>query len=594
MNSQFTLFRIIFGSFLTWHFLALIPYGTELFSNEGLIGDATLNPTYGLFPNPLYIFDSPFAVFLTLGLAVAASVSFTLGKAHRTSAIVLWFVVTALFHRNNLTGNPSLPYLGLMLLLSALIPPVRKGEPWKMPSWILPVATLLLAIGYSFSGYTKLFSPSWIDGTAIAHVLNNPLARPGFFRDFFLGMPGGILAVMTWGALLAELLYLPLCLFRKTRPWIWLALVGMHVSLMFLIDFTDLSMGMIMIHLFTFDPKWLPAKGKTRVAFDADCLMCNGFVSFLSHEDRQELLSFEPLPNNGGKTTLLVTKDGILHKRSNAVLTILDSLGGHWRAIAIIGKIIPRPIRDLCYRIIAANRHSFGKRKICKLPSAEVRRRIAKVGILMTGAFIVLSSCNVLNVERPPGGIHLHKSDAAFIEVMNPRNKIQAGDIVAFQMPKKEAMARVRKGEMQKLPYGIFTYGHLALIVEKEGEMRLLQLAMKQAANIDSGLDFLSDKKWKLFRPTAPVDKARLAEFVETVLANASNPKRAYDYSGVIGLRNRSTTPDSPDEIACEYTCVTLVQAALHYAGHPTRSIHRHGILDIVTPAQLINSARTK
>ena len=63
MNSQFTFFRILFGSFLTWHFLALIPYGTELFSNEGLIGDASLNPTYGLFPNPLYIFDGPLAVF---------------------------------------------------------------------------------------------------------------------------------------------------------------------------------------------------------------------------------------------------------------------------------------------------------------------------------------------------------------------------------------------------------------------------------------------------------------------------------------------------------------------------------------------------
>ena len=594
MNSQFTFFRILFGSFLTWHFLALIPYGTELFSNEGLIGDASLNPTYGLFPNPLYIFDGPLAVFLTLSLAVAASVSFTFGKARRTSAVVLWFIVTALFHRNNLTGNPSLPYIGLMLLLSALMPPERKGEPWKMPGWILPVATILLAVGYSFSGYTKLFSPSWIDGTAVAHVLNNPLARLGFLRDFLLALPGGFLAVLTWGALLAELLYLPLCLFRKTRPWIWLALVGMHVTLMFLVDFTDLSMGMIMIHLFTFDPKWLPAKGRARVAFDADCLMCSGFISFLSNEHRQDLLRFEPLTNNDEKTTLLVTKDGILHKRSDAVLAILDTLGGHWRAIGKIGKIIPRPIRDLCYRAVAANRHRLGKRTACKLPSAKVRKRITKAVILMTGLLIVLSSCTVLNVERPPGGIHLHKSDAAFIEVMNPRNKIQVGDIVAFQMPKKEAMARVKKGEIQKLPYGIFTYGHLALVVEKDGELRLLQLAMKQAANIDSGLDYLAGKKWKLFRPTAPVDPARLAEFVETALTNASNPKKAYDYSGVIGLHNRSTTPDSPDEIACEYTCVTLVQAALHYAGHPTRSIHRHGILDIVTPAQLINSARTK
>ncbi|MEO1833523.1 MAG: hypothetical protein ABGZ08_13405, partial [Akkermansiaceae bacterium] len=122
MNSQFALFRIFFGVFLTWHFIALIPYGPELFSNEGLISDPALNPTYGIFPNHLYFWDTPMAVTVTLGIAILASVSFTLGWARRTSAVVLWFVITALFHRNNLTSNPSLPYLGLILILTTLIP----------------------------------------------------------------------------------------------------------------------------------------------------------------------------------------------------------------------------------------------------------------------------------------------------------------------------------------------------------------------------------------------------------------------------------------------------------------------------------------
>ena len=80
MNSQFALFRIFFGAFLTWHFIALIPYGSELFSNEGIISDPALNPTYGIFPNHLYFWDTPMAVTLTLGIAILASVSFT----HRT------------------------------------------------------------------------------------------------------------------------------------------------------------------------------------------------------------------------------------------------------------------------------------------------------------------------------------------------------------------------------------------------------------------------------------------------------------------------------------------------------------------------------
>ena len=91
---------------------------------------------------------------------------------------------------------------------------------------------------------------------------------------------------------------------------------------------------------------------------------------------------------------------------------------------------------------------------------------------------------------------------------------------------------------------------------------------------------------------TMLADHERLREFVTTVTVKASNPKKAYDYSGILGLHNRSATPESPGEIAHEYTCTTLVQAALHYAGKPTCSIHRSGFLDIVTPAQIIRSGR--
>ena len=599
MNSQFALFRIVFGIFLTWHFIALIPYGTELFSNEGIISEASLNPTYGLFPNHLYLWDTPFVVALTLGIAVLASITFTLGWARRISTIVLWFIVTALFHRNNLTSNPSLPYIGLILILTTLIPIgenfslSKKNENWFMPKWTIPVATFLLALGYTFSGWTKLSSPSWIDGSAIAHVLNNPLARPGFFRDFLLSAPDGFLVFLTWGALLAELLYLPLSFHKKIRPWIWLALLGMHLGLILLIDFADLSMGMVMIHLFTFDPKWLRSMAPARIAFDADCLMCNRFLAFLAREDQKELLTFEALPDDEEKTSMIVTRNGQTFRRSLALIIIFDSLGGHWKALSFIGRVIPRPIRDLIYDLIAKNRHRLGSKKSCILPSAAVRQRIVKtLSTLSLVTFIfTLSSCVL--IERPPGGTHLGKETAAFTEVTtSDRSLIQTGDVIAFHMSKKEAMAYLKKGKIQKLPYQLFNYGHLALVVEGEKEKRLLQLAMKQAANIDDGLEYLDDKQWTVFRPTSDINEERLEEFVSLSLTKLSDPKKAYDYSGVLGVHNRTTTPETPKEIDNEYTCVTLIQAALHYAGHRTQSIHRKGFLDIVTPAQLIESKK--
>lgn len=612
MNSQFAIFRFLFGSYLTWHFIALLPYGTELFSNEGVMKDPSLNPTFGIFPNPLYLWDSPRAIMCFLIIATIGSITFSLGILRRTSAIVLWFLISAFFHRNNLTSNPSLPYLGLILALSVFIPPgekfslAKKNPHWQMPTLVIPVATFLLAIGYTFSGWTKLSSPSWVDGSAIRRVLENPLARPGFFRDFLLNIPEGLLSTATWAALLAELLYLPLALHRKLRPLIWLALIMMHLALILLIDFADLSLGMLMIHLFTFDPKWLPAKGRVRLAFDADCLMCNRFLSFLANEDHKQQLTFQALPE-GKKTTMLAFRDHHTYQRSTAVIVTMEALGGHWRGMALIARIAPRPLRDLVYCLVARNRHRFSRKTICQLPSTAVKSRLIELTVVCL-LVSMLSSCSdqplhqgrfpFCLMDRPPGGNHLQQKEAAFREVIRhelnepvPTKEIRVGDVIAFHMSHREAMSHLRKKKIQKIPYDLFAYGHLALVVDQGQGPRLLQIAMKQAAHIDDGFDYLSNKQWILYRPTRQINEQRLASFVNRALLNASNAKKAYDYTGALGIKNVTTTPNTLEEIPDKFTCVTLIQAALHYSGHPTRCVHRKGILDIVTPAQVIYSS---
>lgn len=60
--------------------------------------------------------------------------------------------------------------------------------------------------------------------------------------------------IASWGALTLELTYVLLALSRRARPWIWVAMLTLHLSLMVFIDFADLSFGMVILHLFTFDP----------------------------------------------------------------------------------------------------------------------------------------------------------------------------------------------------------------------------------------------------------------------------------------------------------------------------------------------------
>lgn len=395
---QFTIFRIVFGLYLFVHFVGLAPSAAELFGARGIIPDPALNLTFGLFPNPLNL-DLPDGVVTGfVGILAIFSLLFAAGIWRRSASILLWFGWACLFHRNNLILNPSLPYVGLILLLCALIPPgepLSRGKakhPWYMPLWVFRTAWILMAAGYTFSGYTKLFSPSWIDGTALRYLLENPLARPGLPRDWMLALPGGLLALATWSVLLAELLFAPLALWKKSRPWIWLVMIFLHLGIILMVDFADLSIGMLMIHLFTFDPAWLPARkgadGPLKVAFDGDCLLCNRSVRFLAEEDAGDAIRFLKLQSpygremmrRAGETSLdsmLLEADGRLRSRSDGALRIMEALGGHWRAMAIFGLLVPRPVRNAMYNFIAANRLKwFGKSDACSLPPEAVRSRL--------------------------------------------------------------------------------------------------------------------------------------------------------------------------------------------------------------------------
>ena len=109
----------------------------------------------------------------------------------------------------------------------------------------------------TYSAATKLASPSWLDGNALRFILENPLARDSGLRLLLLQLPDALLRLGSWGILGLELLALPLALSSRCRPWLWATFVALHLSLLVLIDFADLTFGMILLHLFTFDPAWI-------------------------------------------------------------------------------------------------------------------------------------------------------------------------------------------------------------------------------------------------------------------------------------------------------------------------------------------------
>jgi len=256
----FGLCRIALGVYLAVHFLHLLPYAGELFGHRGLLPDPGQNLIPLLIPNPLAssLAWMPSAVIL---LGALSGIGLAFGRLRPLFALSGWLVWAWVFGRNNLIINPGIPYVGLLLLVCAILPageafvPGRtRNRDWRMPALVWWMMWLLLAVGYTFSGYCKLASPSWIDGSALLDVMQNPLARDGLPRDLFLSLPTAVQRLATWGALGLELAFLPLALIPRTRRFVWAAMLLMHLGIMTMIHFADLSLGMVLIHLFTLPP----------------------------------------------------------------------------------------------------------------------------------------------------------------------------------------------------------------------------------------------------------------------------------------------------------------------------------------------------
>lgn len=402
-SGQYSVYRVILGLYLLQHFLGLLPWGAELFSSVGVLPVGSVSPLMHLFPNIFLLCDYPWFVSLCLSAAAVFSMLFIIGKFDRAMAVLIWYLWACLYGRNPMIGNPSLPFVGWLLLAYALIRSHSSGtrlaadrgksNGWQLPADIYLAAWIVMSLAYLYSGCTKLMSPSWVDGTALGRVLTNPLARDTFLRTFLLSLPSWFLKAATWSALALELSFAPLALFRRLRPLIWLAMVSLHLGLMFLVNFADLTMGMLIVHFFTFDPAWIrsPRPAGEYIFYDGHCGLCHGFVRFVLTEDQSaQPFSFAALQGDfvrrrvpehiraqlPDSVVVMDEEDNIL-VRSGAVIYVMKRLGGMWFLTANLLSLAPRALRDFGYAACASLRKAiFGTtREMCPLVPAQWRAR---------------------------------------------------------------------------------------------------------------------------------------------------------------------------------------------------------------------------
>jgi predicted DCC family thiol-disulfide oxidoreductase YuxK len=120
--------------------------------------------------------------------------------------------------------------------------------------------------------------------------------------------------------------------------------------------------------------------------FDGVCTLCNGFVQFVIQRDPAGRFQFATLQSDAARRllqaaaqplpdTLVLVENGQVFLRSTAALRVARGLKFPW-PLAFALVVVPRPLRDWVYDIVARNRYRwFGRRDACMVPTPELRAR---------------------------------------------------------------------------------------------------------------------------------------------------------------------------------------------------------------------------
>jgi predicted DCC family thiol-disulfide oxidoreductase YuxK len=145
------------------------------------------------------------------------------------------------------------------------------------------------------------------------------------------------------------------------------------------------------------EPEHAEIEGRALLLYDGVCALCNGVVQFLLKHDRLERLRYAPLQSALGREILgrldihtfpdgvLLLTDALrlqerLYQRSDAVAAALKLLAAPWRLLGRLVTLVPRPLREFGYGVIARLRYRIlGRYDTCPLPPLNQRRKLLGV-----------------------------------------------------------------------------------------------------------------------------------------------------------------------------------------------------------------------
>lgn len=130
------------------------------------------------------------------------------------------------------------------------------------------------------------------------------------------------------------------------------------------------------------------------VLYDGVCGLCNGFVRRLIKRDPCGVFVFAALQSRAaarylGPPSLTATVLDTIYvvpnftddrqtvlDRADAVLFVASQLSWPYRSAAALARVLPKPLRDVVYSIVARHRYFwFGQSAQCEIPTPAIRDR---------------------------------------------------------------------------------------------------------------------------------------------------------------------------------------------------------------------------
>jgi len=123
--------------------------------------------------------------------------------------------------------------------------------------------------------------------------------------------------------------------------------------------------------------------------FDGACSLCNRAVRFIARRDPEGRFRFASLQSRaaeellgrsgwawGALDAIVLAERGGLYAGSEAILRIARHLSGPWPLLSLVGRALPRSVREALYRFVARNRYRwFGRREQCSVPDERLGSR---------------------------------------------------------------------------------------------------------------------------------------------------------------------------------------------------------------------------